>query len=115
MPVFVPHHHAPTARAQTLGGLLAETIAVYQRENGNITSSEIHQALQVAFAKSQEGRSSRPAAVVFMLAAVLLAGAIAAVTFARQRGETNENFLPFIFILMVVFAAVVLVTRLRRG
>lgn len=111
--VMVPHHRAPTARAQALGDELAETIRENRRSNGDISTEEIQQAVQVALAKSLEGRSSNPAVVFAILAAVAVAAGMIAFVAQRQNESGGEALM--VLPLIAIVAAVAVVVRLRRG
>ncbi len=115
MPVIVPHHHPPSARARALGGMLGDTIREYQKANGEMNSIEIQQALQVALAKAMEGRSANVAPILAIMVAVAMAGGILAYTLGQQRGGDPASVMPYVLTFMAVIAAVVIVVRLRRG
>ena len=111
--IVVPQHHAPSARARALADVLADTIQEYRRANGDITSYEIQQAVQVTLAKSLEGQRGNPALAAVFLGAVAAAGGMIAFVVQNQSGSGREALI--VLPIVVVIIAVVFVVRLRRG
>jgi hypothetical protein len=114
--VFIPHQPPPTARARALGDMLAEAINQFRLSHSDISSYEIHQAVQVALSKSLGGRHNpnRATALAGAVAAIVLAGVL--VSFLqKQETPSNSNEILFVLPVMAIIAAVVIVVRLRRG
>jgi len=114
--LYVPHQPPPSARAQALGGILAETIHEFRRTQGDISGLEIQQALHLAFTKSVAGRAKPPALVAVALVAAAMAGGVLPFLL-NKKGISGDaaTAIPIVIGVVVMILVVLFVVRLRQG
>ncbi|MEW6743509.1 MAG: hypothetical protein AB1486_12200 [Planctomycetota bacterium] len=105
----------PSPRAQDLGHLLAELVRQYRADHPELSRTDVQQAFQVARGLLKPELGGLPATIGIVLA-LLVAGVLAFLLFAKQGSGDSPFMMPLIAIaaLIGVIGVIFAITVARR-